>query len=146
MTKKFHLIKYIKKHNKHYTKITLFDYFLNFNENLYMYHIWYIMVIVNFYIICICITYDTSWLLSTFTLYGDVSHMIQHVYWQPLSGARMIFFFFGGGALEKSLHPSRLSNFLLMYKILKYHKIVNIWQLVNSKQVPYVIKKFHLLL
>jgi hypothetical protein len=26
--------------------------------------------------ICICITYDTSWLLSTFTLYVYVSHMI----------------------------------------------------------------------
>jgi hypothetical protein len=26
--------------------------------------------------ICICITYDTSWLLSTVTLYGYVSHMI----------------------------------------------------------------------
>jgi hypothetical protein len=30
-----------------------------------MYHIWYIMVIVNFYIIWICITYDTTCLLTT---------------------------------------------------------------------------------
>jgi hypothetical protein len=39
--------------------------FLNFNENLYMYHIWYAMVIVNFYIMWICITYDTTCLLTT---------------------------------------------------------------------------------
>jgi hypothetical protein len=59
--KKNHLIKYIQKHNKYYTKITLLTIFL---------------ILIQ---ICICITYDTSWLLSAFTLYGYVSHMI-HVY------------------------------------------------------------------
>jgi hypothetical protein len=35
--------------------------------------------------ICICITYGTSWLLSTVTLYGYVSHMVQHGYCQHIS-------------------------------------------------------------
>jgi hypothetical protein len=67
--KKIHMIKYIQKHNKYYTKITLLTIF---------------QILMK---ICICITYDTSRLLSTFTLYGYVSHMIKHVYWQPLSVA-----------------------------------------------------------
>jgi hypothetical protein len=46
-------------------KNNFFDDFPNFNENLYMYHIWYIMVIVNFYVMWICITYDTTCLLTT---------------------------------------------------------------------------------
>jgi hypothetical protein len=50
--KKFYLIKYIQKHNKYYTKITLLKIFRIFTK------------------ICICTTYDTSWLLSTVTLYG----------------------------------------------------------------------------
>jgi hypothetical protein len=78
--KKFHLIKYTQKHNKYYTKITLLTIFI---------------ILIK---ICICITYDTSWLLSTFTLYGHLSNVIQHVSWQPLSGANW--------SVSYLLHPS----------------------------------------
>jgi SPX domain protein involved in polyphosphate accumulation len=59
--KEINLIKYIQKHNKYYTKITLLKIF---------------RILMK---ICMCITYDTSWLLSTVTLYEYISHMI-HVY------------------------------------------------------------------
>jgi hypothetical protein len=78
--KKFHLINYIQKHNKYYTKINLLTIF---------------RILMK---ICICITYDTSRLLSNFTLYGYVSHMIHHVYWQPLIGAHC--------TVSYLLHPS----------------------------------------
>jgi hypothetical protein len=57
--KKFHLIKYIQKHNKYYTKITLLMIFWILIKICIC-----ITAIVNFYIIWICITYDTC-LLTT---------------------------------------------------------------------------------
>jgi hypothetical protein len=81
---KFHLIKYIQKHNKYYTKITLLKIFPNLNEDLYMYHIWYIMVIVNFYIIWICITYDTTCLILTSEGGSSRSHYVESWLWKSL--------------------------------------------------------------
>jgi hypothetical protein len=92
--KKFHLIKYIQKHNRYYTKITLLTIF---------------RILMK---ICVCITYDTSWLLSTFTLYGYVSHMIQHVYWQPLIGAHW--------SVSYLLHPSSTGRTISLRNIWKY--------------------------
>jgi hypothetical protein len=54
--KKFHLIKYIQKHNKYYTKIILLTIF-RISMKIY-----------------ICITYDTSWLLSNLH-YMDMYHI-----------------------------------------------------------------------
>jgi hypothetical protein len=70
--KKFHLIKYIQKHNKYYTKITLLAVF---------------GILMK---ICVCITYDTSWLLSTFTLHiwicitYDTSCLLTTTQFRPL--------------------------------------------------------------
>jgi hypothetical protein len=84
--KKFNQIKYIQKHNKYYTKIT-------------------ILTIFRFLMkICICIAYDTAWLLSTVTLYGYVSHMIQHVYWQPLSAPIAVYHICYSAAVERQNH------------------------------------------